>query len=286
MFIMEHSCVFPVKKMCQTLNVSKSSYYYYRGQNGNRRREEDNVLLGNIMEVHKNSNGIYGYRRVREDINPTMRCSYNRVARLMKENHIRSKIKRKFRVTTWSHHKKAVAPDLLKKEFKAQDRDEIWASDITYIWTQEGWLYLTVILDIYSRRIVGWSLENTLKSDIVRKALLKALYDREPQRGLILHSDRGVQYASDRVRDIIKAYGIRQSMSATGDCYGNAITETFFHTLKTEHVFFQNYETREAAKLSMFEYIEMFYNRSRSHSSIGYMSPEKFEQLSSNGGMI
>lgn len=283
-FIRGNCFAFPVGKMCQTFKVSRSSYYGWEKRGKSKRGQEDEALLLEIKKVYERSRGRYGSPRITAELREKgVSCSHNRIARLMKENKIMAKTKRRFKVTTKSNHEKAIAGDLLQQGFMAKERNQVWASDITYIWTNEGWLYLAVILDIYSRKIVGWALERYLRSDIVKKALLKALAERNPGQGLIFHSDQGIQYASNEIVKILKAHEIRQSMSSRGNCYGNAITETFFHTIKTEHIFFESYETRESARLSIFEYIEIFYNRERRHSALGYKSPEKFEQLTYGG---
>ena len=231
-----------------------------------------------IRESHKNSRRAYGSPRITEDLQAKgMRCSENRVARLMKIHGIVSKVKKKFKATTNSKHNLPVAENILNQDFVTKKPNAIWASDITYIATLEGWLYLVVILDLYSRQVVGWSMSDRLTADFVIKALYQAIGRRRPASGCMFHSDRGVQYASADFRDVLKAYGFIQSMSRRGNCYDNAVTESFFHTLKTEHVYEYRYETRTEAVQSVFEYIEMFYNRIRRHSALGYRSPVSFE---------
>ena len=205
------------------------------------------------------------------------RCGKNRIARLMKIHGIVGKAKKKFKATTNSKHNLPVAPNLLNQDFVAEKPNTVWVSDITYISTLEGWLYLVVILDLYSRQAVGWAMSDRLTSDFVVKALYQAIGRRRPPSGCILHSDRGVQYASADFRDVLNNYGLIQSMSRKGNCYDNAVAESFFHTLKTEHVYEHRYETRADARQSIFEYIEMFYNRQRRHSALGYRSPVSFE---------
>lgn len=195
----------------------------------------------------------------------------------MRINGIKAKTKKRFKVTTNRNKTHSVSENLLKGNFTAAKRNQVWTSDITYIWTKQGWLYLAVIMDIYSRKIVGWSLDNHLSAELVINALTMALINRNPERGVIFHSDRGSQYTSSSLRNILTLYGFKQSMSSTGSCYDNAITETFFHTIKTELTYWNKYQTREEAKKSIFEYIEIFYNRQRLHSSLGYSSPVEFE---------
>jgi transposase InsO family protein len=207
-----------------------------------------------------------------------LKVNKKRIARLMRVNNIKAKTKRKFRVTTIENTKVKASENILNKNFTSERENQIWTSDITYLWTSEGWLYLAVVMDIYSRKIIGWALGSSLSAELVLRALIMALLHRNPPEGIIFHSDRGSQYTSSQVRQLLKSYKITQSMSSTGNCYDNAITESFFHTLKTELVFWNNYKTREEAKRSIFEYIEVFYNRQRLHSAIGYLSPVEFEE--------
>lgn len=279
-FMKEHSSVFPVKKMAEVLEVNRSSYYQWLKRPMSKRKQEEFKLLMEILIVHEKKRQLYGSLRITVELNNAgTKCSKNRVARIMKKYDIQAKTKRKFKVTTHSKHKKPLSEDLVKRDFTASAKNELWTSDITYIWTKEGWLYLAVILDVWCRKIVGWALESTLSSKLVSKALLKAINFRNPAPGLIFHSDQGVQYASENVRSILKFHGIQQSMGSKGDCYDNAITESFFHTFKTEFVYFEDFETRKSCQLKTFEYIEVFFNRERLHSALGYLSPEDFEQL-------
>lgn len=197
----------------------------------------------------------------------------------MNENGIRARTKKKFKATTNSNHNLPVAGNILNQNFTTTKPDKVWTSDITYIWTREGWLYLAVVLDLFTRQIIGWQVHNNLSKELVYEAIRKPIEQRKPLNDLIFHSDRGVQYASREVRMLLKNNGITQSMSNKGNCYDNAITETFFHTLKTELIYQVSYETRKEAELSIFEYIELFYNRQRLHSSLNYMSPVDYEKL-------
>jgi transposase InsO family protein len=201
-----------------------------------------------------------------------------RISRLMRANNIKAKTKRKFKVTTVQNSRAVASENILKQNFTASSENKIWTGDITYLWTKEGWLYLAVVMDIYSRKIVGWSIDSSLSAELVIRALMMAIVHRNPQRGIIFHSDRGSQYTSSPFRDLLKNYGIVQSMSSTGNCYDNAITESFFHTLKTELIYWEKCQTRVEAKSSIFEYIEINYNRRRLHSSLGYLSPVEFEE--------
>jgi len=207
-----------------------------------------------------------------------LRINKKKIARLMKENNISAKTKRKFRKTTERDTKAAASENLLKQNFYTEKANLVWTGDITYLWTKEGWLYLAVVMDIFSRRIVGWALGNSLSRQLVIKALSMAIVHRNPGNGIIFHSDRGSQYTSSEFRNLLINYGFIQSMSSTGNCYDNAVTESFFHTLKTELIYWNKYQTRNEAKNSIFEFIEMFYNRNRLHSTLGYLSPVEFEE--------
>ena len=280
MFMKEHCSVFPVKKMAELLKVTRSGYYEWKKRPVSKRKQEEYKLLMEIYIVHERKRRLYGSRRITiELIKSGKKCSTNRIARIMKKYDIMAKTKKKFKVTTHSKHKRPLSKDLVKRNFTASAKNELWTSDISYIWTREGWLYLAVILDVYCRKIVGWALESTLSAKLVSKALLKAMNGRNPKAGLIFHSDKGSQYASDAVRSILKFHGLQQSMGSKGDCYDNAITESFFHTFKTEFVYFEDFKTKKDCQLKTFDYIEVFFNRERIHSALGYLSPEEFEQL-------
>jgi len=277
-FMDQHCSSHGVQKMCRVIGASRSGYYGWRRQPQSKRQKDNEKILMEIRESHKNSRRAYGSPRITEDLQAKgMRCSENRVARLMKVHGIVGKAKKKFKATTNSKHNLPVAENLLNQNFVTEKPNTVWASDITYIQTLEGWLYLIVILDLYSRQVVGWAMSDRLTADFVVKALYQAIGRRRPASGCILHSDRGVQYASTDFRNVLKAYGFIQSMSRKGNCYDNAVAESFFHTLKTEHVYEYRYETRAEAMQSIFEYIEMFYNRQRRHSALGYRSPVSFE---------
>ena len=233
-----------------------------------------------IREVFEASKERYGSPRITAELKRTgISCNKKRIARIMNKHSIAAKIFRKYRNTTKSEHQKEKSQNILGREFRRQKSNEVWTGDITYIRTQEGWLYLAAVLDIYSRKVIGWQTDKNLNSDLVEKALKNALVDRRVNKGIIFHSDQGIQYASESFRRMLKDNGFVQSMSRKGNCYDNAITETFFHTLKTELVNRTKYRTREEARRSIFEYIEIFYNRRRLHSSIGYRPPVEYEKL-------
>jgi putative transposase len=277
-FTFNHCSALRVKKMCQALRVSRSGYYDWLNRGQSRRDRSNQVLLEQIKRVFADSYRTYGSPRITAELRANGEgCNKKRVARLMRINGIVAKTKRRFKVTTDSGHNKPVAANLVNQQFVAGAANQLWSSDITYIWTKEGWLYLSVVLDVYSRRIVGWSMKRRLTKELVLEAVNQALKHRDPGSDMIFHSDQGSQYASDKFRKLLNDHDIKASMSGRGNCYDNAITETFFHTLKTELVYFENYQTREEARLSIFEYIEVFYNRKRRHSAIGYKNPFDFE---------
>lgn len=277
-FMDQHCSSHGVKKMCRVIGASRSGYYRWKRQPQSKRHKDNEKILMEIRESHKNSQRVYGSPRITEDLQAKgTKCSENRVARLMRVNGIVAKAKKKFKATTNSKHDLPVAENLLKQNFVAEKPNTIWVSDITYIGTLEGWLYLAVIIDLYSRQVVGWAMSDRLTSDFVIKALYQAIGRRNLESCCIFHSDRGVQYASADFREELGAFGFIQSMSRKGNCYDNAVAESFFHTLKIEHVYDYRYETRADARQSIFKYIEMFYNRTRRHSALGYKSPVSFE---------
>lgn len=268
-----------MRLMCKTLEVSSSGFYAWLGRGDSDRAIEDRRLTALIQGIFAESRSIYGVPRVHETLQQRgQRCSRKRVARLMQLAGLRSKTKRKFRVkTTDSKHGHPIAPDRLGQDFSASAANQVWVSDITYIPTDEGWLYLASTMDLFSRRIVGWSMASTMHATIVTDALQMAIDQRAPAAGLIHHSDRGVQYASAEFRALLASNGFIASMSRKGNCYDNAAKESFFHTLKTELVNHEHYRTREEARASVFDYVEAFYNRQRIHSTLGYLSPSDFE---------
>lgn len=229
--------------------------------------------------IHKHPKKYsYGYPRMyKELLSMGYICGKNKIARIMSKYGIRAKIKRKWKATTDSNHKYPIAPNLLKQNFNIDSPNKVWVSDITYVWTKEGWLYLAIILDLYSRKIVGWSMDSRMKKELVINALKQACMNRKPKKGIIFHSDRGSQYASKDVQNYLINHGFIQSMSAKGNCYDNAVAESFFKTLKSECIYFKTFINRIEAKLTIFDYIEIFYNKERRHSVLGYISPDNFE---------
>jgi putative transposase len=278
-FIRDHRETFQVGRMCEVLSVSRSGFYAWLERPESPRKVEDRLLTQEIEAVHQKSRGTYGAPRIHAHLRKAQRrCSRKRVARLMAEASLKSKVRRKFRSTTDSNHAHPVAPNLLNQCFEVSEPNRVWVADITYIPTLEGWLYLACLLDLCSRVVVGWSMAATMTSELVKDALRMALGRRSPPRGLIHHSDRGSQYASHEYRGMLEEHGIRCSMSRKGNCYDNAVQESFFHTLKTELTHHFQYQTRAEARASVFDYIEVFYNRERLHSTIGYQAPVSFEE--------
>jgi putative transposase len=279
-FVRDHRARWPVGVICRVLKISRSGFYASQKRlpcARDRRREQ---LLAKIRLVHQENRQLYGSPRVhRALLVEGQMVSRNTVARLMRRARIRAKSKRKFVPrTTDSRHEKPVAQNKLARDFTASAPDRKWLADITYVPTDEGWLYLAAVLDCFSRRIVGWSMADHLQTDLAADALQMALLRRRPEgKHLLHHSDRGVQYASDDYQHRLNEHGIEVSMSGRGDCWDNAMMESFFATLKSELVNQQSYATREQARQSIFEYIEVFYNRKRLHSALGYLSPEAFE---------
>jgi putative transposase len=278
-FVDRYRSAYGVERMCRVLGVSRSGYYGWRRRPVSKRQRDNDLLLVEIREIHRRSKGRYGSPRITEDLwERGNNCGKNRVARLMKTHRIVGRAKLKFKATTNSKHNLPVAPNLLGQNFTATAPNKVWVSDLTYIATREGWLYLAVIIDVFSRQVVGWSMSDRLTADVVIRALYQAMGGRRPSSGLIFHSDQGVQYACREFRKLLRKYAFVQSMSRRGNCYDNAVAESFFHSLKVEHVHCCQYDTRDEARKSIFEYIEMFYNRMRRHSALGYLSPVSFEQ--------
>ena len=264
--------------MCRVLMVGRSSYYDWLTKGFSQRWLENERLSKDIKRIFIENRCNYGSRRIRSTLQKMGEViSRRRVCKLMKHQGLYCKTSRKFKVTTDSAHKHPVAPHLLQRDFKAYAPDQKYVGDITYIWTNEGWLYLATVIDLYSRRVVGWSMRRNMCADLVNDALLMAVWKRKPNKGLLWHTDRGSQYASSSHREILQTHGIIQSMSRKGNCWDNAVAESFFHTLKTELTHHFNFKTREEAKLAIFEYIETYYNRKRIHSANDYLSPVEYE---------
>jgi len=280
-FIESHRREYPVVLMCRELGVVRSGYYAWRKCLPGPREMANQALIPQIRQYFEQSNQTYGSKRIQADLEEAgIRCGHNRVARLMRENGLKTKTKRRFKVkTTDSDHNFPVAPNLLNQDFTATAADEIRLTDITYIPTTEGWLYLAGVMDLCSRKVVGWAMGDSLHRRLVIDALQMAVTARKPSPGLLHHSDRGCQYASAEYQTLLTQTKMIGSMSRTGNCYDNAPMESFWGSLKTERVFHRRYATRAEAKSDIFEYIEVFYNRYRRHSALGYKSPVNYEAL-------
>ena len=277
-FIEDNRDRFPVVRMCGVLDVTVSGYYAWRGRPESRRSRDNSRLLVHIRAAHKASKEVYGSPRIHQELQKDgIGCSQGRVARLMRANGIRSKRSRKWKATTDSNHNLSTAPNILERQFNVERPDTVWVADITYVWTREGWLYLAVVLDLCSRLVVGWAMSKRLKCQLALSALEMALERRRPVAGMLHHSDRGSQYASREYQKLLAAHGIRCSMSRKGDCYDNAVAESFFGSLKRERVHHRRYRTRAEARTDLFEYIEVFYNQKRLHSSLGYLAPAEYD---------
>jgi putative transposase len=267
-------------ELCAALQVSTGGYAAWkRGGSPNRKRLTDTQMLTHIRSIHKEVKGAYGSPRMTRELRARgYPASKERVERLMRENGIHARHKRRFKVTTDSKHSLPIAPNVLDRNFTPSAPNQVWAGDITYIWTAEGWLYLAVVLDLFSREVVGWSIKPRMTADIVTDALKMAWFRRRPAPGLIHHSDRGSQYASGAFQAQLHEYGMQCSMSRKGNCWDNACSESFFNSLKNERVHGTRYDTQAKARADIFDYIEPFYNRKRLHSTLGYASPANFLQ--------
>ena len=279
--IARHVGEFSVRLMCRVLEVSASGFYAWLTRPLSERSRANERLKLEIRAVHSASKRRYGAIKVQKELNAQgVECGHNRVARLMRESGLRSKRGRKFRVTTESDHSFPLARNELLRRFDLsmnREIDRVWAADITYLSTAEGWLYLAVVMDLASRRVVGWSLDHRLERFLPLSALAMAMSMRRPERGLLHHSDRGSQYASAEYRNLLDDHGMIASMSRLGDCWDNAVVESFFATLKTELAADSKWQTREEAKRSIVDYIEVWYNRKRRHQTLGYLTPVEYE---------
>jgi putative transposase len=278
-FIEENRAAIPTERLCQIMNVSSRGYRAYRSRPISQRQREDMVLLAHIREQHHLSLNSYGRPRMTEELKEIgLEVSHRRVGRLMRQNGISVVRTRKYKVTTDSNHKFNIAPNLLNRDFSAEKPNQKWVVDISYIWTREGWLYLAVVLDLHSRRVIGWAVSNRMKRDLAIRALEMAIALRRPPKGCIHHSDRGSQYCSHDYQKLLRLHGFKVSMSGKGNCYDNAAMETFFKTIKAELIWRHSWQTRRAAEIAIFEYINGFYNPRRKHSALGWKSPLAFER--------
>jgi putative transposase len=279
LFIAQHKKTWPINLMCRVLGVARSGYYSFQKFGANKLDDPlHEEMLECVKEIVVGSDYTYGSRRVKKAMNIlSYPINRDKARQLMKEAKVAVRHKRKFKVTTNSNHKLPLFDNILQRQFKVEQPDRVYASDITYIWTQEGWLYLAVVIDLYSRKVVGWSMSSRMKASLVCDALTMAIWQRRPKAGLIHHSDRGSQYASHAFRKLLKLHGFKGSMSRKGDCWDNSVVESFFGTLKQERVHWRHYQTRFAAQQDILDYISMFYNSCRLHSYLGYKSPNQFE---------
>jgi transposase InsO family protein len=279
-FVDDHRDAFPVSRMCKVLEVSRSGYYAWRDRPPSEREMANRRLYDKIKRVYNDSGGTYGSPRTyRELKRQGVACSENRVARLMRLHGLRAKQTKIYKTTTKRNQADPVVPNRLKRAFTAERPNQKWLTDITYIRTEEGWLYLAVVLDLYSRRIIGWAMSDRMTSELTIRALEMALQHREVEPGLVHHSDQGSQYTDGKYQQLLKDWGIEVSMNGVGTWYDNAPMESFFGTLKSEWVHHRSYRTGEEARTDLFYYIEAFYNRRRLHSALGYVSPVTYEQL-------
>jgi putative transposase len=269
---------FPVQTMCEVLQVSPSGYYAWRVRPASARARANDALEVEIRAIHAESKQRYGSRKVHAKLRRQRRVNHKRVARLMRKNGLKSRRVRHHKFTTNSKHGLAVAPNLLNREFTAEQPNTKWVSDITFVPTREGWLYLAVVLDLFARRVVGWDIQKHMTRELVMTAFEQAARARSIAVGLLFHSDRGSQYASDDFIDLIGIFEVTQSMSRAGEVYDNAVMESFFAGYKMECVPAYGFETHQQARSETFEYIEVFYNRKRLHSSLGYLTPVEAEQ--------
>jgi putative transposase len=278
-FVQQHEGRFSISSLCRVLQVSRSGYSAWKKRRPSHRTQQETELLIQIRTAFQASRGTYGSPRIyRELQDQEVGCSLNRVARVMQKYQITARPLRRSVKTTDSSHSLPIASNLLERKFSVGEPDTRWSADITYLWTGEGWLYLAVVMDLYSRRVVGWSLQDTLDRSLVLAALKSALLQRNPGTGLICHSDRGSQYASSDYQELLSQAGALCSMSRKGNCYDNAPVESFFASMKKELVHRRSFATHEEARIAVFEWIAVWYNRKRRHSTLGYLSPEQFEQ--------
>lgn len=269
-----------VQTLCRMFGVTPSGYYQWKGRGKSPREQENDFLLIKIKETYEKNRCVYGSPRITRALQrESISCSQPRVARLMRANGIVAKTQRKFKATTNANHTLPVAPDLVGQAFGVDGPNKLWVGDITYIDTDEGWLYLAKVMDAYNREIIGWAMDKRMTKELVIRAMEGAIKKRRPAQALIFHSDRGSQYASYAFRRLLTKNHIRQSMSGQGNCYDNAMAESFFKTLKTELIYQNKYQTRAEAKQDIFEYIEVFYNRQRLHSALGYKTPIEYGEL-------
>jgi putative transposase len=278
-FIDGEKAHYPVGVLCRVMKVSRSGYYAWRTREPSQRASEDDALAHTVAEVHERSRGTYGSPRIHAELRARgHRVGRKRVARLMRRTGLAGLTRRRYRCTTDSRHEFPAAANLVRRRFDVDAPNRVWVADITYVWTWQGWLYLAAIVDLFSRRVVGWATADHMRTELVLEALARATGERATSPELVHHSDRGSQYASGLYRSILAAQGITCSMSRRGNCWDNAVVESFFATLKTELIERQSWATRAHVQLAITDYISSFYNRGRRHSYLGYLTPSEFEQ--------
>jgi len=285
-FIQQQEGRFPITALCRALQTSRSGYSAWKKRSPSRRSQQEQEILVRIQAVHRESRGTYGSPRIYQELHDIgINCSRNRVARVMRKYQVNARPQLRYIVTTDSNHSQPIAPNRLEQQFTVDQPNTHWSADITYLWTGEGWLYLAVVMDLYSRRVISWSLRESLDRSLVTGPLESALLQRTPGVGLICHSDRGSQYASGDYQQLLSKVGALCSMSRKGNCCDNAPVESFFASLKKELIHRCTFATREEARSAVFEWIAVWYNRKRRHSTLGYLSPEQFEQQHSSPEM-
>jgi putative transposase len=271
---------YPIIVLCHVMEVSRSSYYAWRKREKSASQKENDRLMSVVKEIHRQCKGSYGTRRIAKELNSRGEtCGRARSRTLMMLAGVTVRHRLKYKVTTDSRHDHPIAPNLLNQQFEVETPNKVWVSDITYIWTREGWLYLSVVIDLFSRQVVGWSLSKRIDKKLTMDSLRMAIWRRLPNPNLIFHSDRGCQYCSSEFQQMIRCHQMICSMSRKGNCWDNAVSESFFGSLKNERIFGSDYKTREEARRDIIDYIEMFYNSRRLHSYLGYLSPQSFEKM-------
>jgi putative transposase len=270
---------FKLSRMCQLLEVSRSGYYEWLGRPPRTPTAADQEVQDKIQRYFAQGRGTYGTRRIKHLLaQEGLQVSRRRIGRVLAQAGLRCHTRRKFKAPTAAGQAQTVAPNQLNREFTVQVPDTVYVGDITYLPTGEGWLYLAIVLDLCSRAVVGWSMADHMRAELVNQALAMAIWQRQPEAGLIMHTDRGSQYGADSYRQLLRQHGIEPSMSRKGNCWDNAVAESFFHTLKTDLIYLEDFDTHEQAQTAVFEYIEVFYNRQRCHSANGYLAPLAYEQ--------
>lgn len=278
-FVTHHKNTYPIRLMCQVLGVSRNGYYSFISSKARELDPEHEELLDWVRKIDKESGSSYGSRRMKRALNALgYPLSRQKARRLMRAAGVQVRHRKKYKVTTDSNHKQPLYDNVLDRQFEVSKPDQAYVGDITYIWTQEGWLYLAVMIDLFSRKVVGWSMDSRMKAGLVCDALTMAIWNRQPGAGLICHSDRGSQYASKKYRQLLTSNKFIGSMSRKGNCWDNSVAESFFGSLKQERVQWENYQTRHEAQQDILDYIVIFYNETRLHSYLDYVSPNEFER--------